>query len=240
MFNGILENNFNDTIRKHVIAFGSLFNNLYVRTVKETVTTKTRVPLSYGAKEKFIQKIISESGITDHTHIQMYLPRMGFELGALQYDPNRRINKLQKMKKTVNGTVMSSYSESPYLFTFNLFVFARSTEHNLQIIEQIVPFFTPEFTVTMNMNDIFTKVDVPIVLTNAQIGDDYEGDFDQRRSIVSQLNFTMKGYIYGPIKQPTVIEQGTVNFFEDTLDENLGSIGYTGNASSGYTTWTPP
>ena len=239
MFTGILENNFRDNIRRHVIAFGSLFNNLYVKTVKETRTTTTRVPLSYGAKEKFIQKIISESGITDNTHVQIQLPRMGFEINGLQYDPNRRINKLQKITKSVNGKLLSTYSETPYNFNFNLYVFSRTNEHNLQIIEQVVPYFTPEFTVSMNMNDIFTKVDVPIVLTNVQIGDDYEGDFDQRRSIVSQMNFTMKGYIYGPITQPTIVEDATINFFEDTLDENLGSIGYTGDFESQDTTWSP-
>ena len=92
MFNQIIEDSFNNTVRKHVIAFGSLFNSIYVQTVRSSGVEKTRVPLSYGPKEKFIQRIISESGITDQTHLQMSLPRMGFEMGGLQYDPSRRIN----------------------------------------------------------------------------------------------------------------------------------------------------
>lgn len=234
MFNQILDDTFNNTIRKHVIAFGSLFNSVFVQSTRSSGIEKTRVPLSYGPKEKFIQRIISESGISDATHIQMSLPRMGFEMGGLQYDPNRRINKLHTMEKVVNGVELISYSESPYLYSFNLYIFTRSSEQTFQIVEQIVPFFTPDFTVTMNMNELYTKVDVPIVLTNVVVNEEYEGAFDNRRSLVTVMNFTMKGYIYSTINEtdPTLaIQEANINFFDDS-GITLGNIGYTGDVSN--------
>ncbi len=241
MFNQILDGNFNNTIRKHVIGFGSLFNSVYVQSTRSTGIEKTRVPLSYGPKEKFIQKIISESGITDTTHIQMSLPRMAFELNNLQYDPLRRLNKLQTIKKTIDEKTLSSYSESPYNFNFMLYIFSRSSEHNLQIIEQIVPYFTPDFTVTMNMSDLYPKVDIPIILTDTQINEEYEGTFDSRRSIVSVLSFIMKGYIYSPINTNTsnIIETVDVNLYEMSSLDFITDIGYTGDINTGSITWAP-
>ena len=243
MFNQIIDDSFDNTIRKHVIGFGSLFNSLYVKTVRSSGIEKTRVPLSYGPKEKFIQKIISESGITDQTHVQMSLPRIGFELNNLQYDPMRRINKLKEKNKTTNNITKTAYSESPYNFNFVLYVFSRSSDQNLQIIEQIVPFFTPDFTVTMNMNDFYTKVDIPIILTDVQVNEEYEGDFDNRRSIVSVISFTMKGYIYSPIKirSSSIIETVDIDIFDGDVINNkfLTDIGYTGDSITGSITWSP-
>jgi len=246
MFTQILDNNFDHTIRKHVYAFGSLFSSIYTQTVRNGTTEKRRVAVSYGAKEKFIQLLLEESGISDRTHIQMDLPRMGFELMNLAYDPTRRLNKLNKKTKIVNGKVLSVYSESPYNFLFNLYLFTRSSEHTLQIIEQILPYFTPDFTVTMNMNDLYTKVDVPIILTNTDVNIEYEGAFDSRRGIVSVLSFNMKGYIYSPISKSTsgIIERVDVNIYggdDISLSTFLTDIGYTGDALLGITsaTWSP-
>ena len=245
MFTQILDDNFNNTIRKHVIGFGSLFNSIYVQSTRSSGTVKTRVPLSYGPKEKFIQKIISESGISDTTHIQMSLPRMGFEINNLQYDPMRRLNKLKEKRKIINETSQRAYSESPYNFNFLLYIFSRSSEHNLQIIEQIVPYFTPDFTVSINMNELYTKVDVPIVLTDVQVNEEYDGAFDNRRSIVSVLSFIMKGYIYSPtvITSSGIIETVDINFYEDGITSSnfITDIGYTGDSSIGITsaTWSP-
>jgi len=244
MFNQILESGFDDIIKKHVIAFGSLFSSVYTMTERNGQTEKRRVPISFGAKEKFIQIIMNESGLTDKTHIQMDLPRMGFELINIQYDPGRRINKLQKKTKIINNVRKQAFSESPYNFTFALYVFSRSMQHNLQVIEQIVPYFTPDFTVTMNMNELYQRVDVPIVLMDIDINEDYEGSFDQRRSIVSVLQFNMKGYIYSPTKTNTtgVIETSDINLFDGLTGNNfILDIGYTGDADIGPSSivWSP-
>lgn len=243
MFTQILDDAFNNTIRKHVISFGSLFSSIYTQTQRSNNIEKRRVPISYGPKEKFIQKIISESGISDTTHIQMDLPRIGFELTSMQYDPTRRLNKLKQKRKLVNTTEMESYSESPYNFQFSLYIFSRNAEQNLQIIEQIVPYFTPDFTVTINMNDLYSKVDVPIILSDVNVNEEYEGDFDNRRSLISVMTFMMKGYIYSRIdKNPTgIIEKVDVNLFENViLDSNfITDIGYTGDIITRDITWAP-
>jgi hypothetical protein len=244
MFNQILTNGFDDIIKKHVIAFGSLFSSVYTMTERNGQVEKRRVPISFGPKEKFIQLIINESGISDETHIQMDLPRIGFELVNIQYDASRRLNKLKEKRKIVDGVSLKAFSESPYNFTFALYVFSRSMQHSLQVIEQIVPYFTPDFTVTMNMNKLYTRVDVPIVLMDVDINEDYEGTFDQRRSIVSVLQFNMKGYIYSPTKTNTIgiIETTDINFFDGmTGNTFIGDIGYTGNANIGPSsiTWSP-
>jgi len=245
MFTQILDNSFNNTIRKHVVAFGSLFSTIYTQTQRSDTIEKRRVPISYGAKEKFIQKIISESGITDTTHIQMDLPRIGFELSSLQYDPTRRLNKLKQKRKLINQIETEAYSESPYNFQFSLYIFSRNSEQNLQIIEQIIPYFSPDFTVTINMNDLYPKVDIPIILTDTQVNEEYEGDFDNRRSIVSVLSFMMKGYVYSEInRNPTnIIETVDVNFFENAKSSSnfITDIGYTGDSNIGVSsiTWSP-
>ena len=122
-------------------------------------------------------------------------------------------------------------------------MFSRSSDQNLQIIEQIVPFFTPDFTVTMNMNDFYTKVDIPIILTDVQVNEEYEGDFDNRRSIVSVISFTMKGYIYSPIKirSSSIIETVDIDIFDGDVINNkfLTDIGYTGDSITGSITWSP-
>lgn len=244
MFNQFLENGFDDIIKKHVIAFGSLFGSVYTMTERNGQTEKRRVPISFGPKEKFIQLIIEESGITDKTHIQMDLPRMGFELINIQYDPQRRLNKLKKKTKIINNIRNQAYSESPYNFTFALYVFSRSMQHNLQVIEQIVPYFTPDFTVTMNMNELYQRVDIPIILMDVDINEEYEGAFDQRRSIVSVLQFNMKGYIYSPIKRigSAIIETSDINLYDGlTGNQFILDIGYTGDSDIGPSSivWSP-
>lgn len=237
MFTQILDNQFNESIRKHVIIFGSLFNSIYTKTERNGTIQKRRVPISYGPKEKFIQLIIEESGITDKTHIQADLPRMGFEIVNLQYDPTRRINRLKEKTKIVNGNPLRSYSESPYNFTVALYCFSRNIEHNLQIIEQIIPYFAPDFTVTVNMTPLHNKVDVPIILNDVDVNEDYEGTFDSRRAIVSTLSFTMKSYIFSPVVTDNrpYIENTDINLYKNQFSNFIADFGFTGDRFVGFT-----
>lgn len=237
MFTQILDNQFNEVVRKYVIIFGSLFNSIYTKTERNGVIEKRRVPISYGPKEKFIQLIIQESGITDKTHIQADLPRMGFEIVNIQYDPSRRINRLIEKKKILNQVPFRSYSESPFNFTVALYCFSRSIEHNLQIVEQIVPYFSPDFTITANMTPIHSKVDIPIILNDVDMNEDYEGSFDTRRSIVSTLSFTMKGYIYSPIitDNRPYIENTDINLYKNQFSDFILDFGFTGDRLIGIT-----
>ena len=234
---------YNESIRKLVIGFGSLFNELRVRDIDSggNTTQEVRVPISYGPKEKFIARL-NEGGsiLEDKTKVKAVLPRLGFDITGINYDPTRTINKLTKMRKRDGLTTTSVFNEVPYNFSFGLYSFTSSIDENLQIIEQITPFFSPEFIVTINMNEVHTKVDIPITLSNISIQEEYEGDFGSRRFIATTFEFLAKSYVYGPITPRKVIEGITAEFRTDLTgtgggggDFLLQSFGITGSAATG-------
>ena len=203
---------YNESLRKLVIAFGSLFNEI---KVTRDNGDQIRVPLAYGAKEKFIRRIEESSSITDDVRdVGITLPRLGFDITGFSYDPSRKGNKLRKrmMRDSVSGA-SHSFSEVPYNVSFSLFSFTRTMDDNLQIMEQILPYFTPEFNVSINMNRLNQSVDVPIVLGGVQTTEDYEGDFSGRRTIITSFDFTAKSYIFNRIKTGKIILQSTVDIF---------------------------
>jgi len=239
---------YNESMRKTVVAFGSLFNQIYFNRKDSSGNTveTSRVPLIYGPKEKFIQLLKSESGITDTTHVKINLPRMGFEITSMLYDSNRKLNRMNQ--KISTSSLSSSFIEVPYNINFGLYLFCRNLDDNLQIIEQILPYFTPDFTVTLNMNSLNTHVDVPIILNSVNVVEDYEGDFETRRAVNTVFDFTAKTYIYGPIKQTGVyiIEDANVRIYdgEDTVANSIKiqDFGYTGDSAtlSGITYYENP
>ena len=192
---------YNESIRKMVTAFGSLFNSIYLMRKNELkeVTEKIRVPLVYGPKEKFIYKLKSESAITDELHVQITLPIIGFDMTSKLYDTNRKINRLTK--KIVGDR--SSFVEVPYNINFGVYVFTRNIDDNLQIVEQILPFFAPEFMVSISIDEIYPSVDIPIVLNSVAMNEEYEGTFETRRAVTSMFDFTMKGFVYNKFCEPT-------------------------------------
>lgn len=245
---GINSSYYNETIRKLVIAFGSLFNEIYLSKFDADgeVTEKVRVPITYGPKEKFVRKIREDSTITNNTHVQITLPRLGFDITTYLYDPSRKINKMKKIFKETNGVESLMWSEVPYNINFGLYLFTRNITDNLQIVEQILPNFSPDFTVTLNMNKLSSKVDVPIVLNSVACNEDYEGDFGNRRLLTTVFDFTAKTYLYGQIKDrtPLSIETSEVNFFNGLLGSTaspetfITDFGWTGDSSTGSTTNT--
>jgi T4-like virus Myoviridae tail sheath stabiliser len=191
----------NDSIRKLVVAFGSLFNNIQLEQTNESGNSRLfTVPLTYGPKEKFIKRLTEPSSISDKTRIEISLPRMSFELLQMAYDPIRKFNKTNKTLSPQNASeAASAYAEVPYNFAFGVNVYTRNLEENLQIIEQILPYFSPEFVVSLNMNTLYEDIDVPISIGNTSLTQEYEGDFSTRRFIVSTFQFIAKSYIYGKI-----------------------------------------
>lgn len=228
---------YNESIRKLVVAFGSLFNDIRVQSVNSAgQTEEIRVPLTYGPKEKFLRRIEEQSSISNSTKILISLPRLGFNITNISYDPSRKRNTLQKRRTTpagVTGGISSySYAEVPYNFDFSLYGFVRNMNDALQISEQILPYFTPEFNVTMKFNDLNTNVDVPFVLTNVTMEEDYEGDFETRRSIITQYDFTVKSFVFSEIRKSNVILHTETTVFElDRLTENYLRSGPTGALS---------
>ena len=213
---------YNESIRKMVTAFGALFNSIYIirKNDSNQISEKIRVPLIYGPKEKFIYRIKTEAQISDNTHVQITLPVIGFDMTSILYDTNRKINRLNR--RIVGDR--STYSEVPYNINFGLYVFTRNIDDNLQIVEQILPYFAPEFMVTINVDSLYPSVDIPIVLNSVAMNEDYEGSFETRRSVTSLFDFTMKGFVYNKFCDPTT---GIIKNAEVQIGTTGSDSGYT-------------
>jgi hypothetical protein len=209
------------SIRKLVVGFGSLFNEIYIsRTEADgTELKKIKVPISYGPKEKFYRKIVELDENGSRTSVENILPRIGFEITSMSYDTSRKMNSLNKsyvVRNEKDQSLSYSYSEVPYTFEFTVHVMSRSIDDGYQIIEQILPYFTPDFTITMNFTEIDKKVDIPIVLSSVRTDEEYEGDMQTRRLITHTLNFNAKSYIFGPINKSGLIREINLTFQELT------------------------
>ncbi len=214
---------YNEGLRKLTIAFGQLFNNVIIQNTSSTgaITKRIRVPLAYAPKEKFLVRLEQQADLKNDREVSITLPRLGFEITGLQYDASRKINKLQKtvrVKTSEEGKKLNyNYAPVPYNINFSLYSFTATAENGLQIVEQILPFFQPEYTVTMNViPELSIKRDIPIVLNNVNYEDTYSGDFTTRRTVVYTLNFTAKTYLYGPMTNQGVIKTVQADLGADT------------------------
>ena len=196
---------YNETIKRCVSVFGTLFNNVDVKKIKSdgTVLSQFRVPISYGPKQKFLDRLAEEPNLSDRNRSAITLPRMAFELTGFEYDAQRQQNKLIRSIKNqyeADGKRGFQYAPAPYNLNFTLSILAKNMNEALQIVEQIIPYFQPEYTVTMKMVDgIPDNRDVPVVLNGVSFSDEYEGSFEDRRIIEYTLDFQMKTYFLGPI-----------------------------------------
>ena len=210
---------YHETIRKLVVAFGSMFNDIHlVRKNNAGVITQTmKVPLAYGPKQKFLARLRQDATLDNK--VAVTLPRIGFEITGLSYDPARKLNRVQQFKK-VKGTTTKSldtqYMPVPYNIDFGLYILSKQSDDALQIVEQILPYFQPEYTVTLReVPELDIVRDVPVTLTGIQYEDDYEGDFSSRRAIIYTLAFTAKFYLYGPVTSSSVIKTVQVDQYTD-------------------------
>lgn len=213
---------YNETLRKLTLAFGGLFDEIYVsKKMSNGESQKTRIPLSFIGKEKFIRRLEEASSISNNIKLETMLPRLAFEMVSLQYDPNRKVNKINKKIRSSgtgeNTVYYQGYTEVPYNIRFDLHCFTRNVDDNLQIIEQIIPYFSPEFIVTVKMNNLDIDVDVPIVLTSTNFVGSADGDFLSRRSVISSMSFTAKAHIFGRIIESGsgIIKEVDLNIYED-------------------------
>ena len=196
---------YNRTIRKVVVAFGTIFNEVYLQRYNLDGTVKKeifKVPLSYGSKEKYLTRITSDPTLTKS--IATVVPRMSFELTGLSYDASRKQTTLTRnFSLDSAGKLNTQFAPIPYDFTFSLSIFVRNTEDGTQILEQILPFFRPDYTVTVDfIPSMDQKYDLPIILNSVSTSIDYEGDMLSTRLIIWDLEFTVKGYIWPAVKQP--------------------------------------
>jgi len=209
---------YHQTIRKYVALFGTLFNDISIqkRNSSGELLSKIKVPIAYGPKQKFLNRIQNDPNLDQQISIK--LPRIGFEMSGINYDPERKLNPIGKIIKkdydNGNKILRTLYNPNPYTIDFSLFAFVDNAEDGTQILEQILPYFTPEFTVSVNIiTEMGLKLDVPIVLNSASVEDDYSGDFLQRRAIIWTLEFTMKGFLYPEVKSSDkIIKSISINF----------------------------
>ena len=209
---------YHQTIRKYVAAFGTLFNDLNVerKNSSDVVVERVKVTLAYGPRQKWILAL--QETTTDRRVLATRLPRMGFALTGTTYDSVRKLNTVgvnyaANSSLSTTTTLLKQYNPVPYNFDFDLFILVNNAEDGTQILEQILPYFTPEFTVTINtIPDMGIKTDVPIILNSASQSDEYEGELATRRTIIWTLSFTLKGQLYPDIKSGSVIKTIEVNF----------------------------
>jgi hypothetical protein len=209
------------TTRKLVTAFGTLFNNIYIERTSEGVTKKIKVPLIYSPKEKFIHRLNLD---IDKTMIQTVLPRMGFSITGISYDAERKKNSLNKRWKQEIGTndevtFQYRYEDVPYNIDFELYIYTRNIDDGLQIVEQILPFFVPDFTITIKpkvLDNSLEKVDIPIILNQVIPNEVYDQSFSEDTRVLNwDLQFTAKTNFYGPVRNSSsIIKDVKVNFFD--------------------------
>jgi len=213
---------YNESLRRMTIAFGQIFNNIQIKRKdsNNTVIQTIRVPLAYAPKEKFLVRLDQQPNLNER-EMAITLPRMSFEISGIQYDGARKLTRVQKYKtvKTgIDGKVLNyNYTPVPYNISYTLNVFTATAEGGLQIIEQILPFFQPDYTVTVNaIPELNIKRDIPIILNDVNYEDSYSGDFTQRRAVIYTLGFTAKTYLFGPASTQKVIKETQTDLHTNT------------------------
>ena len=218
------EHFYHKQIRNTVIAFGTIFNNINIKRLDSSGNPlqNIRIPLSYSPKEKFIARLDQNTDLTgSDSSVAITLPRMAFDITGYAYDPTRKLNKNQKIGVVTTNADTSKlntqYSPVPYDVSFELNVFTATSDDGLQIIEQILPYFQPDYTVTMIQDSTYmdTKRDIPFILESVDYDDSYTGALTSLRRITYSLKFTAKIYLYGPITPQAVIKTVSADLYNN-------------------------
>ena len=195
---------YHEIIRKTIISFGTLFNNINVRHDDSAGNSysELKVPLAYGPSQKFLARLEQQADL--NKPVQTTLPRMSFEMNSIQYDSTRKAGVTQTFKASDGTNLKKVFMPVPYNVGFELNILSKLNDDALQIVEQILPYFQPSFNLTVDLiSSIGEKRDVPIILDSISFQDDYEGDFSTRRALIYTLNFTAKTYLFGPVSDTT-------------------------------------
>ena len=195
---------YHEIIRKTIIGFGTLFNNIYVKheTQEGTKAQEMKVPLAYGPSQKFLARLEQQPDL--NKMVAITLPRMSFEMTDIEYDSSRKSGITQTFKAIDNrdNNMKKVYMPVPYNIGFDLSVMCKLNDDALQIVEKILPYFQPSFNLTVDLvQSIGEKRDIPIVLNNISFQDDYEGDYATRRALIYTLRFSAKTYLFGPVAE---------------------------------------
>ena len=230
---------YNEIFRKTIIGFGTLFNDVTVKQENSTI----KVPLAYGPTQKFLARLEESPDLNKRTSLT--LPRMSFEFTGLQYDAARKVTTTQQItvKDPTTGQgskTKKSYMPVPYNMQFELSVMTKLNDDALQIVEQILPYFQPAYNLTVNLvSSINEKRDIPVILENVTMDDQYEGNFTSRRVLLYTLRFSAKTYLFGPVSTATsdIIKKTTVNYIAGGSKSDTRDVTYavTPRATKDYT-----
>jgi len=209
---------YHEILRRTVIAFGSLFNGITIKHTdsSDNIVSAIKVPLAYGPTQKFLARLNQSPNL--NKPVQITLPRMSFEFTGLTYDASRKSTTTQYFttKSVTDGAeTKKAYLPVPYNMQFELSIMSKLNDDALQIVEQILPYFQPAYTMTVDLVDtINEKRDIPVILENITMQDDYEGDFSTRRVLIYTLRFTVKTYIFGPVSSATkdIIKKASIGY----------------------------
>ena len=213
---------YNESMRRMTVAFGQLFNKIQIKRKDSSGSTiqSIAVPLAYAPKEKFLTRLDQQPDL-DQREFAVTLPRMSFEISGISYDGSRKLTRIQKyktVKTDKEGKVMNyNYTPVPYNISYTLNIFTATAESGLQIVEQILPFFQPDYTITVvAVPELDIKRDVPIILNDVNYEDSYSGDYTSRRAVIYTLNFTAKTYLFGPAQTQKVIKEVQSDLYTNT------------------------
>ena len=209
---------YHQRLRKSEAAFGSLFNNLYVirQNSSGNVISQVKVPLAYAPREKYLERIRAQQNLDTDQSIALKLPRMSFEITSLQYDSTRMVAKTNKFSAYDTDTNKKVfYAGVPYNVFFSLNIYADTQDDALQIVEQIIPYFSPQYSLSLKPFASYPNIkeDVPITIVGSTFSDDFEGAVESRRTITYTLDFEMKTMFYGPIGDSKIIREIQTNFY---------------------------
>jgi|TARA_B100000902_G_scaffold20924_1_gene25188 hypothetical protein len=209
-------------IRKAIIAFGTIFNDINIERKNSAgaIAQTLRVPLAYSTKQKFLTRIARVPDTSTRGEVALTLPRMGFEINGLNYDPGRKVAPINRTRVVGTGddtsTVRSVFASAPWNMDLALYIFAKNQNDGLNIIEQVLPYFNPDFNVTINdLPEMGIKRDIKITLDNVNYEDEYEGEFANRISVIWTLNFTMRLNFYSHVANVDVIKQAVIDAYND-------------------------
>lgn len=210
---------YHERIRKSVALFGKLFNDIYImrKDANNNAMSTIKVPLAYAPKRKYMERLLENADLTQDTKVAVKLPRMSFEIVSMSYDASRQLAKINNISMPASGITSRTkfYAPTPYDVQFQLNIYAKTHDDALQIVEQILPYFAPQYTLTIKpLTDFPTiKEDVPITLTGVTFTDDYEGSMEQRRTIIYTLDFEMKIQFYGPTSSAKIIREANADLY---------------------------
>jgi hypothetical protein len=212
---------YHNTIKNIIVAFGMIFDD--IRIINDN-GDEIKIPIHYAPKEKFITYFLEKADF-DEFDIEQVLPRMAFEISGLNFAPERFVNPLNRITDSTRDEKKYMFSRIPYDFQINLYIFTKMFEDSLKIIEQIVPFFTPELNITIkDKEDFGLQTDIPIILNSVGFDIQYEGSFETKRSIMWTLGFTAKGWLYGDVKQQNVIKKTISDLTRDDFDSKFVTL----------------